>query len=82
MNSKTEKITPEHLFLNRRNLMKASLASSIMASLPYRAMGAASLVGAKLNDKFKTLRSGDALTKEEVATRFFVIFFGVVGMEI
>ena len=50
--------------------MKASLASSIMASLPYRAMGAASLVGAKLNDKFKTLRSGDALTKEEVATSY------------
>jgi sulfoxide reductase catalytic subunit YedY len=70
MNSKTEKITPEYLFMNRRQFMKTSLVASTLAALPYRALAEVSLTGAKLNEKFKNLLPGDTLTKEEVANSY------------
>lgn len=70
MNSKTEKITPEHIFLNRRQFMKNSLLASAIATFSYNALADISLAGAKLNDKFKNLLPNDVLTKEEVATSY------------
>jgi sulfoxide reductase catalytic subunit YedY len=70
MNSKTEKITPEFLFLNRRNFMKNHLLAATLASLPYPLWANTSLLGSQLNDKYKNLRAGDTLTKEEVAISY------------
>lgn len=70
MHSKTEKITPEYLFLNRRRFIQSSVAASLLLSLPYRALAEISLSGAKLNEKFKSLLPKDSLTSEEVATSY------------
>jgi methionine sulfoxide reductase catalytic subunit len=70
MNSKTEKITPEFLFLNRRQFMTNSLITSALTTFTYKAFGKVSLTGAKLNEKYKNLLPGDSLTKEEIATSY------------
>ncbi len=70
MDSKTEKITPEHLFLNRRQFMRDSLIASAFLGFPYRALAEISLAGAKLNEKFKTLLPRDVITLEDVATSY------------
>lgn len=70
MDSKTEKITPEYLFLNRRQFMKNSIWASVIAAFPYHARAEISLTGAKLNEKFKSLLSNDQLTAEDIATSY------------
>lgn len=56
--------------MNRRQFMKNSILASTLLAFPYRAFGEISLTGAKLNQKFKSLFPGDALTLEEVATSY------------
>lgn len=70
MDSKTEKITPEYLFLNRRQFMRNSILASTLMAFPFRTMAEVSLAGAKLNEKFKTLLPKDILTAEDVATSY------------
>ena len=70
MNSKTETVTPETLFLNRRKFMKTTMLASAAATLPWRAWSEISLAGAKLNEKYKNLLPTDTPTKEEVATSY------------
>jgi len=70
MDSKTEIITPEYLFLNRRQFMKNSILATALMTVPYRAYSEVSLAGAKLNEKFKNLLPKDALTSEEVASSY------------
>lgn len=60
MNSKTEKITPEYLFLNRRQFMRNSVLLSALLTLPHRVLA----------ETFKSLRPGDNLTAEDIATSY------------
>lgn len=70
MDSKTEIITPEYLFLNRRQFIKQSLIASTLMTVPIRTLAELSIAGAKINEKFKTLLPKDSLTQEEVATSY------------
>jgi sulfoxide reductase catalytic subunit YedY len=70
MDSKMQKITPEYMFLNRRQFMKNSLLTSALMAFPFRSFAGVSLTGAKLNEKFKTLLNGDTMTAEEIATSY------------
>lgn len=67
---RNEKITPEHLFLNRRLFMKHSLWIASLLSLPLDVLAKLDFSKIKINPKYKDLFQGDELTKESIATSY------------
>jgi sulfoxide reductase catalytic subunit YedY len=74
MNNKKLEVTPEYLFINRRQFMKKSLLFSSVMSFSHHLWAQASSASAsfksKLNQKYSQLLAGDTLTKEEIATSY------------
>lgn len=70
MMNRNRKITPEHLFLNRRLFLKHSLWVASLLSLPIEAIAKIDFSKIKSNSKYKDFLAGDELTKESIATSY------------